>query len=89
MAAPSISSSEERELDFECLEKCLDKLTPRNRELILEYYHDERGEKIEHRRTLARELGIGVNALWIRAHRIRTNVERCFFDCVEHNRTDD
>lgn len=88
-AVPPVPSSEERELEFECLEKCLEKLTSRNRDLILEYYRTEEAGKIEHRRVLASRLGIGLNALRIRAHRIRNNVEGCVSDCLEHNRTDD
>jgi DNA-directed RNA polymerase specialized sigma24 family protein len=84
-----VPSSEERELEFECLDKCLEKLTARNRDLILEYYRDEETGKIEHRKALASRLGIGLNALRIRAHRIRGNVETCVFECLEHNRSED
>ena len=85
----SVPSSEEREVELDCLDKCLEKLTSRNRDLILEYYRYEETEKIEHRKALASRLGIGMNALRIRAHRIRDNVQRCVTDCIEHNRTDD
>lgn len=85
---PSVPSSEERELEFDCLEKCLEKLTSRNRDLILDYYRDAEEGMIEHRRALSARLGIGLNALHIRAHRIRANVERCVSECLEHNRTE-
>jgi DNA-directed RNA polymerase specialized sigma24 family protein len=86
---PSVPSSEERELELDCLDKCLEKLTSRNRDLILEYYREAEEGKIEHRKELSARLGIGMNALHIRAHRIRSNVERCVSDCLEHNRTED
>jgi DNA-directed RNA polymerase specialized sigma24 family protein len=86
---PEVPGSEERELEFDCLDKCLEKLTARNRDLILEYYQDDETGKIEHRRALAGRVGVGMNALRIRAHRIRSNVERCVFECLQHNRTED
>jgi DNA-directed RNA polymerase specialized sigma24 family protein len=88
-ALPTLPSSEERELEFDCLEKCLEKLTSRNRDLILEYYRDEGTGKIEHRKALASRLGIGLNALRIRACRIRSHTEACVADCLDHNRTED
>ncbi len=88
-ALPDVPGSEERELELDCLDKCLEKLTTRNRDLILEYYRDDAKGKIEHRRSLAGRLGIGLNALRIRSHRIRSNLESCVFDCLHHNRTED
>ncbi len=85
--APPVTSSEEREVEFECLEKCLEKLTFKNRDLILEYYRDEETGKIEQRKTLADKLGIGLNALRIRAYRVRIKVEGCVLECLSLNRT--
>lgn len=63
--------------EYECLKECLEKLTEQQRELILEYYLDTKTAKIERRRKLAAELGIEVNTLRLRAHRIRHNLEDC------------
>ena len=42
--APS-AASEEEEQRYECLEQCIERLTPKNRELLRAYYRDdERGE---------------------------------------------
>lgn len=60
-----------------CLERCLLKLKPDQRELILEYYQDTRREKIDRRRDMAKRLGISMNALAIRACRIRDLLEAC------------
>lgn len=68
------AAEEER---FECFETCLQKLKPEQRELIVEYYRDTRREKIERRRDLAKRLGISMNALGIRASRIRSTLEAC------------
>jgi RNA polymerase sigma factor (sigma-70 family) len=60
-----------------CLEHCLQKLNPDHRELISEYYHGELQEKIERRRRLGVRLGLTMNALAIRACRIREKLETC------------
>jgi len=66
-----------QELRLESIDSCLQKLKPEQRELIVEYYRDARRQKIERRRDLAKRLGISMNALGIRASRIRTTLEAC------------
>lgn len=82
---PQETPPEEKELHYECLEQCMQKLTPRNHGLILEYYRGDKGDKILHRKNLAQNRHIEVNALRIRTHRIRNNLQRCVFECLEHN----
>jgi len=74
---------EDIEPSYECLEHCLEHLPSSNRQLVLEYYRQERKAKIDHRKLLAAELGIAVNALRIRAHRIRRSLEQCVHSCLE------
>jgi DNA-directed RNA polymerase specialized sigma24 family protein len=62
-------------LDF--LERCLQQLEARDRELILEYYRGEQRTKIECRRQLAVRLGLTMNAVSIRACRLRDKLEGC------------
>ena len=62
---------------LECLERCVQELKPPQRELIVEYYVDTGRRKIERRRALARRLGISMNALAIRACRIRESLMAC------------
>ena len=59
------------EMDHANLEICVAKLPASDRDLLLAYYQHERHEKIEHRRKLAARFGLGMNALRIRACRIR------------------
>ncbi len=59
------------------LEECAEKLDPANKKLIFRYYVGEERVKIENRRALAKALGITMNALSIRACRIREQLERC------------
>lgn len=75
---PGLALQEQR---LECLDACLQKLPPEQRELVVEYYRDTRREKIERRRELAKRLGITMNALAIRACRIRATLELCVEAC--------
>jgi RNA polymerase sigma factor (sigma-70 family) len=65
-----------------CFEECLRSLPVESRELIREYYVDEKRAKIDRRRQLADRMGIPLNALRIRAHRIRAKLEHCVASCV-------
>src|SRR5262249_30866670 len=66
-----------------CLESCTGKLDPASRDLIIRYYHGKERVKIENRRQMAADLGISVNALSIRACRIRDKLEDCVKKCAE------
>ena len=79
---PPASNSEEIEREYACLEQCMERQTPGNRKLVLEYYRGEKRAKINHRRKLAEQLGIALNALRIRAHRIRASLQECVEDCL-------
>lgn len=79
---PPPFETEEVEKEFDCLERCMRRLTRENRTLVLEYYQDEKQAKIDHRKKLAEQLGIAVNALRIRAFRIRASLQECVTNCV-------
>ncbi len=81
-APPPPPPAGEFEREHDCLERCMELLPPRNRELVLQYYREEKGAKIEHRQALADQLGIALNALRIRAHRIRMTLRRCVDACL-------
>jgi DNA-directed RNA polymerase specialized sigma24 family protein len=74
---------EQRDVRRECLEHCLSGLPAESRELIVEYYREEKQAKIEWRRRLAERHGLAsLNALRIRAHRIRAQLEACARECL-------
>ena len=73
---------EAKEKMLNCLEQCTGKLEPPNREVITRYYVGKERVKIENRRGLAAELGITMNALSIRACRIRDKLEACVKQCL-------
>lgn len=77
------SETSEPEARVVCLDQCLDALPAENRRLIVDYYQEERRAKIELRQELADRLNIPLNALRIRAHRIRNTLEQCINRCLE------
>jgi DNA-directed RNA polymerase specialized sigma24 family protein len=75
------NEAEKKEHLSVCLDECLGELAASDRELILEYYRGEQRTKIENRRRLAVGLRLTVNALTIRASRIRNKLEVCVREC--------
>ena len=80
--AEAPSEDDQMELRLRCLDSCLERLPIESRTLILKYYLYERRAKIDLRKQLADSLGIPMNALRIRAFRLRTGLERCVRDCL-------
>jgi DNA-directed RNA polymerase specialized sigma24 family protein len=80
--AQSTSESEEMEQRLDCLQRCMSKLEAHERMLITAYYKEELRMKIDNRKMLAESLGISLNALAIRACRIRDKLEECIQKCM-------
>jgi len=78
---------EDIEQEYECLDHCIGRLTPANRELILEYYREEKQAMIENRKRLAERMGVTPNALRVRADRIRNNLQKCVANCLKQKGT--
>jgi RNA polymerase sigma factor (sigma-70 family) len=70
----------------ECLQTCLRKLEPDEKEQILSYYRGTKQAKIDYRKLMAERLGIGTNALRVRVYRIRSNLKQCMQDCIGSRR---
>jgi RNA polymerase sigma factor (sigma-70 family) len=75
--------TEQRERLFACLDKCLGDLDEAERALALRYYEMQGMAKVDFRKELAEEQGIGVNALRVRVHRIRARLHRCISACLK------
>lgn len=87
--AKSLQFQEEGEweqLRSNCLGKCLQTLDPEERIVILGYYQGERRLRIENRKLIAAKLGVSMNALTIRACRIRTKLELCIRKCLNNDK---
>ena len=67
---------------LDCLHACLDRLGPPDRDLIVRYYQNEKSAKINNRKDLATTLGLELNALRLRAFRIRAGLEACVARCA-------
>lgn len=70
------------EIEFECLEKCLEKLPAEQRQLIVGYYRENKNAKIENRKELAKNLGISLGAMQTKTFRIRAGLQDCVRKCV-------
>ena len=75
---PSDEPPEDRRL--ECMLRCLASLPQEERGLILEYH--DREDRISARRELAAQRRIRMNALRIRAHRLRQRLKTCLERCL-------
>jgi DNA-directed RNA polymerase specialized sigma24 family protein len=82
LAAPIIEDRDDREALFQCLDTCLEQLSPEDRETILTYYLAAKRAKIEMRQGLTGRLGLTSNALRVRAHRLRRSLEKCILSCL-------
>jgi DNA-directed RNA polymerase specialized sigma24 family protein len=81
--ADEMSETAEQESRLSCLDQCLRRLPLESRELIVEYYRDDKRRRIDCRRALAERLGLRPEALANRAQRLRDKLERCMNGCLE------
>jgi len=88
MPMPVPDPPEEKERRYICLDECLSRLTPAERRMVLEYYHEDKAKKIELRKKMAARLGVEPNALRIKMHRIRASLRECLVDCLKQSATE-
>jgi DNA-directed RNA polymerase specialized sigma24 family protein len=69
--------------ELDCLDECLEHLLPKNRDLLLGYYEEEKLSRIRNRKLLAERHGLDLNALRIRVHRLRSAIGACTMACVQ------
>src|SRR2546422_3518744 len=74
----------EKEQRLACLNECVQSLAPENLELIAQYHQAEGSNKAQ-RKGLAERLNIPLNALRIRAYRIRAGLEACIENCLKRS----
>lgn len=73
----------EKEQRLTCLDDCLRVLPIESRELITEYYSDQKRGRIDRRKALAESLGLRRDALANRAQRVRDKLEQCVTRCLK------
>jgi len=74
---------EDPERESACLDLCLERLGSSERALVLGYFEGEKRGRIERRSALAEELGISLNALRLKIHRLNGRLRDCVLQCVE------
>lgn len=82
--APAPEDDAEADVRLDCLRRCLGSLTAEQRLLVLRYHQEQ--DHIRSRQTLSQELGIPMNALRIRVHRLRRKLEDCVQECLRTSR---
>jgi DNA-directed RNA polymerase specialized sigma24 family protein len=84
LGSPEYPEPEIREHELKCLERCVDQLSPTDRDVVTRYHQGQGRDKIETRRLLADRVG-GLNVLRIRMCRIRKELRICVVDCVKRS----
>lgn len=72
----------ELERRLACLESCIEQLAPEARGMMLTYYQGKERVRINNRKLLAEALGVPMNGLRLRVHRLREKLEGCLVDCL-------
>jgi DNA-directed RNA polymerase specialized sigma24 family protein len=68
---------------LECMERCLESLPAETRAMMVEYCAVDKASKKRQREAIAARLGMTVNSLRIRVHRVREQLERCVAGCMK------
>jgi len=76
------SEGEKQGVLGECLQQCLNRLPPEERNLILDYYEHEKSDKIQDRRGAANLLDKSPGALRIKMFRIRRKLAAWVEGCL-------
>jgi DNA-directed RNA polymerase specialized sigma24 family protein len=67
---------------YVCLEKCLQGLTLQDRDMIVEYYQENKQAKIDLRKMLADKMNMTIVSLRVRIHRITEKLRICVRECL-------
>jgi DNA-directed RNA polymerase specialized sigma24 family protein len=78
-----LSFEDEENKEFDCLDKCLSKISDEEKQIIIGYYSKDKGDKILLRKKMAEQLGITLNALHVRVYRIKNILKLCIENCVK------
>lgn len=81
----SLASEAPVEVDFsnECLEKCLEKLPVERREMILDYFSQDKSDKIVLHKQTSGAMQISQAALRMRVLRVKQQLSVCVKDCMK------
>ena len=72
-----------KEMELDCLDRCIQQLPEKSRALVVGYYLEDREAQKDYRKKLAGKLNLSFNALRIRAHRVKETLQQCVKSCCE------
>jgi DNA-directed RNA polymerase specialized sigma24 family protein len=84
LVSPEHQEPPASEQALECLERCVNQLSPSDQDVITRYHRSKGSEKIATRKSLAVGFG-GMNALRVKVCRIRKALRLCVVDCVKRS----
>jgi len=73
------------EIRLECQRKCLQELPGKSVEIIGEYFMGAGRDRINHRKAMAKRMGISRTALGNRIARLLRKLRECFHQCLKNN----
>jgi DNA-directed RNA polymerase specialized sigma24 family protein len=73
---------EEPSFSRECLDKCLEKLPPESRNLLLDYFSEAKLAKIKLHRSISESLKTSQTALRMRVMRTKLKLKICVQECM-------
>jgi DNA-directed RNA polymerase specialized sigma24 family protein len=82
---PAPDDPEIVEVRLQCMESCFGALPVETREMLAQYCTGEKRGKTENRNALAERLGVSLNTLRIRVHRVRAQLDDCMKNCMRRS----
>lgn len=73
---------EEQSFSSECLDQCLEKLSPETQSLLLDYFSEAKQAKIELRRRISESLAMTQTALRMSVMRSKQKLKICVQECM-------
>jgi RNA polymerase sigma factor (sigma-70 family) len=78
--------ADDLQLQIDCLRHCLQSLPAGDHDLITRYYQEQKRARINLRQELAQRLEIDMNALRVRAYRLRNELQKCVRKCAKEGK---
>lgn len=82
IAQTAAEESDESDARLECLLNCLRSLPDEQREIVTKYYDEQKSANINNRKALAERYRLSMNALRLKASRLRKLLRQCVLECM-------
>lgn len=77
------AENDEFEDYYECFDLCMTTLSEENRDLVINYFQEDKQSKIDHHKELMKKLGISAELLRTKIFRIKSSLRKCIKSCLE------